>query len=210
MKFSTKQFFSLMIALAAASQSVVDAAISRQECTDQGGVVVGDIGNGAIFASDYVCEINNEPPTDRVVAQEGEPIASEGEVCCGGTGVGFATISDGSGVGDGLPLPDNNNVEREQITRQECTDQGGSVVGDIGNGAIHEADYVCENNGLPPIATINQEASGGLIAIEGEVCCSNAEIATADENASSSGGSALTSSGILLQAAASLLFLFAK
>lgn len=36
--------------------------------------------------ADYVCESNGEPPIDTVVAGEGEPIATEGEVCCGGAG----------------------------------------------------------------------------------------------------------------------------
>lgn len=31
------------------SKPTVYAAISRQECTDQGGTIVGDIGNGAIL-----------------------------------------------------------------------------------------------------------------------------------------------------------------
>ena len=58
--------------------------ITRDECIEKGGEVVGDIGNGAIFDPDYVCENSGLPPTDIVKAGEGEPIAIEGEVCCGG------------------------------------------------------------------------------------------------------------------------------
>jgi len=81
---------------------VVDAQISRQECIDQGGDVVGDIGNGAIFQPDYLCATNDEAPSDTVVAQDGELIAIEGEVCCGGTGEGVITGGGGGGV-DGEP-----------------------------------------------------------------------------------------------------------
>ena len=57
--------------------------LSNAECDDRGGVIVGDIGNGAIFKPDYTCE-NGQPPIARIVPGEGEPIASEGAVCCGG------------------------------------------------------------------------------------------------------------------------------
>jgi hypothetical protein len=123
-----------------------DEAMSRQECQEAGGTVVGDIGNGAIFEDDYVCESNGQPPIAVVLAAEGEPIASEGEVCCG---------------------PEE---EMDSMSRQECQEAGGTVVGDIGNGAIFEDDYVCESNGQPPIAVV-LAAEGEPIASEGEVCC---------------------------------------
>jgi len=129
--------------------------VSRQECQDQGGQVVGDIGDGAIFGSDYLCEVNNLPPTDIVFSNSGEPIAIEGEVCCGGTGDGLAHTSE---------TPD-----REEYTRQECLDNGGIVVGDIGDGSIFQEDYVCESNGESPMANIVQTEEP--FAIEGEVCC---------------------------------------
>jgi hypothetical protein len=44
------------------------------------------------------------------------------------------------------------------------------IVGDIGDGAIHSPDYVCESSGLPPIGTIIPQ-EGELITREGEVCC---------------------------------------
>ncbi len=56
--------------------------LSRAECTEGGGVVVGDIGDGAIHDPDYRCS-NGEPPIGSVIPQPGEPIAIEGEVCCG-------------------------------------------------------------------------------------------------------------------------------
>jgi len=134
----------LILALAITSLSSVAAQISRQECQDQGGTVVGDIGDGAIFEPGYICEVNGQAPSHTIVPQEGEPIAIEGEVCCGG--------------------------ERPFITRQECTEQGGLVVGDIGNAAIFREEYRCESNDQPPIANINQEGEEN-IAREGEVCC---------------------------------------
>jgi len=60
--------------------------LTRQECRDRGGVVVGDIGNGAIHRDDYICDSSGEPPIGEIVPAAGEPIAIEGEVCCGGGG----------------------------------------------------------------------------------------------------------------------------
>lgn len=56
------------------------------------------------------------------------------------------------------------------MTAQECTDQGGEVVGDIGDGAIHQPDYKCAKSGQPPIGHIAAEP-GKPAAIEGAVCC---------------------------------------
>ena len=58
---------------------------------------------------------------------------------------------------------------RPSITAQECETAGGSVVGDIGNGATLRADYVCAS-GKPPTGSI-RAPEGGPIAIEGSVCC---------------------------------------
>jgi hypothetical protein len=149
----------LSLLLASAFPSISMAQISRQECVDQGGEVTGDIGDGSIFQPDYLCTNSNEYPTDIVVAQEGEPIAIEGEVCCGGTGQGIGSDS----------------VVREEMSRQDCTQRGGTIVGDIGDGAIHSPDYVCESNNLPPIGTI-VPLDGESIAREGEVCCGLAVI----------------------------------
>ena len=56
--------------------------ISGAECKASGGVVVGDIGDGAIHDDDYRCS-NGKSPIGTIVPQEGEPIAVEGAVCCG-------------------------------------------------------------------------------------------------------------------------------
>ena len=65
---------------------------------------------------------------------------------------------------------DSESTSRPELTRQECRDRGGVVVGDIGNGAIHRDDYICDSSGEPPIGAI-VPAAGEPIAIEGEVCC---------------------------------------
>ena|ERR1041384_1411913 len=59
--------------------------------------------------------------------------------------------------------------ERKELTQEECTTHGGSVVGDIGDGATHRPDYVCPG-GSPPLGNIAQPP-GGPIAVEGGVCC---------------------------------------
>jgi hypothetical protein len=59
--------------------------------------------------------------------------------------------------------------ERKALTQEQCEAQGGSVVGDIGDGATHRPDYVCPS-GRPPLGDIAPPA-GGPIAIEGAVCC---------------------------------------
>ena len=70
-------------------------AITRDECTGRGGTVVGDIGNGAIFKPGYICESSGAAPTYTVVAKPDEPIALEGEVCCGGDTEAVAVTTDG-------------------------------------------------------------------------------------------------------------------
>jgi hypothetical protein len=66
------------------------------------------------------------------------------------------------------PEPEQTN-ERPLITSTECQGGGGTIVGDIGDGAIHRPDYLCEN-GQPPTGTIRAEGDEP-IAIEGAVCC---------------------------------------
>lgn len=136
----------ITLALWLSCSCVIDAQISRQECIDKGGEVVGDIGNGAIFQPDYLCAINDEAPSYFVYEQYGEPIFLFAvEVCCGGT-VDVA------------------------ISRQECKDKGGVVVGDIGDGAISKPGYLCPTNGEAPSDRVVAQ-DGENIAIEGEVCC---------------------------------------
>jgi len=58
---------------------------------------------------------------------------------------------------------------RKALTQEQCEAQGGSVVGDIGDGATHRPDYVCPS-GKPPLGDIAPPA-GGPAAVEGAVCC---------------------------------------
>ena len=58
---------------------------------------------------------------------------------------------------------------RRQLSSEECEAGGGSVVGDIGDGAIHRPDYRCPG-GSAPTGTI-RAPEGGPTAIEGAVCC---------------------------------------
>ena len=67
-----------------------------------------------------------------------------------------------SGSGEG-------GAARPTISAQACEANGGSVVGDIGDGAIHRPEYRCVN-GAKPTANIGAP-EGGPIAIEGSVCC---------------------------------------
>ncbi|HSR99222.1 MAG TPA: hypothetical protein VLM79_19350 [Kofleriaceae bacterium] len=64
---------------------------------------------------------------------------------------------------------EDKRTERKELTPEECTTHGGSVVGDIGDGATHRPDYVCPG-GSPPLGNIAQPP-GGPIATEGAVCC---------------------------------------
>lgn len=66
-------------------------------------------------------------------------------------------------------VPATGAPERKAVTQGECEAQGGSVVGDIGDGATHRPDYVCPS-GRPPLGTIAAPA-GGPMPIEGAVCC---------------------------------------
>jgi len=65
--------------------------------------------------------------------------------------------------------PQPGPTERPQLTNAECEAQGGTIVGDIGDGAIHRPDYLCAN-GKPPLGSIRAE-QGEPIAVEGSVCC---------------------------------------
>lgn len=65
--------------------------------------------------------------------------------------------------------PATGTPASKTLTKEECEAKSGTVVGDIGDGAIHRPDYVCAS-GKPPLGSIAQPA-GGPIAIEGAVCC---------------------------------------
>jgi hypothetical protein len=59
--------------------------------------------------------------------------------------------------------------EDKAITAAQCAARHGTVVGDIGDGAIHRPDYVCAS-GKAPIAEIEPPEDGPR-PIEGSVCC---------------------------------------
>jgi hypothetical protein len=71
---------------------------------------------------------------------------------------------------DQKPTPDEQGVERPKLTAAACEEQGGKVVGDIGDGAIHRPDYKCPDSGEAPIGSIVPDP-GGAVAVEGSVCC---------------------------------------
>ncbi len=72
----------------------------------------------------------------------------------------------------GPPNPgvDNPDDQRPQLTAAACEADGGTVVGDIGDGAIHRPDYRCPDSGEAPIAAVVAEPDGP-VAVEGAVCC---------------------------------------
>lgn len=65
--------------------------------------------------------------------------------------------------------PPASAPERPALTAEDCAAQGGTVVGDIGDGAIHRPDYRCPS-GAAPSGTITSSGAGP-VAIEGSVCC---------------------------------------
>jgi hypothetical protein len=69
------------------------------------------------------------------------------------------------------PGPTSGEAEaaRPPLTAQACEASGGTLVGDIGDGAIHRPEYRCPN-GAKPSGSI-RAAEAGPIAIEGSVCC---------------------------------------
>jgi len=89
----------------------------------------------------------------------------------GGDADGMETASSDGGGEDDIPtIPlDNTDGQRPLMTRAQCSAEGGTVIGDIGDGAIHRPEYRCES-GEPPIARITY-LEGEPIASEGEVCC---------------------------------------
>lgn len=72
----------------------------------------------------------------------------------------------------GPPGPGEPPADRAELTAAQCESQGGVVVGDIGDGAIHQPGYTCAETGAPPIGTIVPDPDvDGPIAVEGAVCC---------------------------------------
>jgi hypothetical protein len=67
------------------------------------------------------------------------------------------------------PEPPDEAPTRPSLTADECTAKGGSVVGDIGDGATQRPDYVCASGGAP-LGNI-KAPEGGPMGVEGSVCC---------------------------------------
>lgn len=59
-----------------------DDVYTAQDCQEDGGTVVADIGDGAIYQDDYRCP-NGSPPLRSITAEDGGPSDAEGAVCCG-------------------------------------------------------------------------------------------------------------------------------
>lgn len=59
--------------------------------------------------------------------------------------------------------PDVAPSQRPVLTVDQCKTQGGAIVGDIGDGATHRDDYLCEG-GKAPLGNVR-------LGIEGSVCC---------------------------------------
>jgi hypothetical protein len=70
---------------------------------------------------------------------------------------------------NGSPGSGEGATGRPALTAEACEAGGGTVVGDIGDGAIHRPDYRCPG-GSPPSGTI-RAAEGAPMAVEGSVCC---------------------------------------
>jgi len=67
------------------------------------------------------------------------------------------------------PISDPLDGEHPLLSERECKARGGSIVGDIGDGATHRSDYVC-SSGKSPLGDIAPPEKGP-IPIEGAVCC---------------------------------------
>jgi hypothetical protein len=70
---------------------------------------------------------------------------------------------------DSPPGNADGPTQRPELTAEACAATGGAVVGDIGDGAIHRADYRCPS-GSKPSGSI-RASQGAPISVEGSVCC---------------------------------------
>src|SRR4051812_17558859 len=89
-------------------------------------------------------------------------------VGCGGASGSVQAPSQPGSPSSAQPAS-SSNEERPTLTAQACEASGGSVVGDIGDGAIHRPEYRCAN-GAKPSGSIGA-VEGGPMPIEGSVCC---------------------------------------
>ena len=88
---------------------------------------------------------------------------------CGGTSAPAQSQTAPQPSGESTAGSSPDGATRPTLTAQQCEANGGSVVSDIGDGAIHRPEYRCAN-GAKPSGSIAAPA-GGPIAIEGSVCC---------------------------------------
>jgi hypothetical protein len=95
-------------------------------------------------------------------------VCSTAVVACGGSQPAPAAPSFAPDPAT-TPGAATEDTQRPSITAAACEANHGTVVGDIGDGAIHRAEYRCIN-GAKPTANISP-AEGGAVAIEGSVCC---------------------------------------
>jgi hypothetical protein len=72
---------------------------------------------------------------------------------------------------DGEPAasPPDAAASRPDVTADVCEAGGGTVVGDIGDGATQRTGYRCPS-GAEPTGNI-RAPEGGPIGVEGSVCC---------------------------------------
>lgn len=84
-------------------------------------------------------------------------------------------LSEGNPVEDVQPgenppnRVDVGSPGRPELTSEECTAQGGEIIGDIGDGRIYEEAYMCPS-GQAPTGNIVANVDGPT-AVEGAVCC---------------------------------------
>lgn len=90
-------------------------------------------------------------------------------VACGGTRADPESVAEPESQPATDASADGAPAERPVLTAEQCEASGGAVVGDIGDGAVHRADYVCAS-GAKPTGSI-QAPEGGPIGVEGAVCC---------------------------------------
>lgn len=82
----------------------------------------------------------------------------------------MSRIGAGMGLAVALLLATACDDDEDALTAKECERQGGTVVGDPGDGSVHDPEYRCEDSGEPPIGSIVTE-DGKPFGIEGAVCC---------------------------------------
>jgi hypothetical protein len=93
-----------------------------------------------------------------------------GSLGCGGAQPQPETSSDGSAPSAAAEPPATaTGNARPELTAEACEAGGGAVVGDIGDGAVHRADYRCPSGSVPRASIRAPE--GGPVAVEGAVCC---------------------------------------